>query len=223
MDPTKKICPHPRAKEKPQQERWKGEIAFRSKSHTHQRWSEGSNKTLCAPGPRDPTRGWARPAFECLSISWEGKVSSGLLQGQVLWLKQTWEAWQLSPNIKPPSRRTTNWRTITPKKFLHCCGSSRVHKRVPNLGIWQTDWESQGIWLWRPVGFDDRTYTGLGKQILGEYTQNLVCTRNPEERSSNPTRDWARLACECPGVFNGGVGRQWPARESGALNTTVLA
>ena len=26
------------------------------------------------------------------------------------------------------------------------------------------------------MGFDDRTYTGLGKQILGEYTQNLVCT-----------------------------------------------
>ena len=72
MDPTKKICPHPRAKEKPQQDSWKGEIAFRSKSHTHQRWSEGSNKTLCAPGPRDPTRGWARPAFECVSISCEG-------------------------------------------------------------------------------------------------------------------------------------------------------
>ena len=28
---------------------------FRIKLHTHQRCSEGSNKTLCAPGPRNPT------------------------------------------------------------------------------------------------------------------------------------------------------------------------
>ena len=27
-----------------------------------------------------------------------------------------------------------------------------------------------------------------------------------EERSSDPTRDWTRLACECPGVSAGGVG-----------------
>ena len=31
---------------------------------------EGSNKTLSAPGPRDPTRDWGRSAFECLSVSW---------------------------------------------------------------------------------------------------------------------------------------------------------
>ena len=51
--PPKKVMPHPRAKEKPQQEGRKGEIAFRIKPHTHQRCLEGSNKTLCAPG--DPT------------------------------------------------------------------------------------------------------------------------------------------------------------------------
>ena len=47
--------PHPRAKEKPQQDGRRGEIAFRIKSHTHQRHSEGSNKTLCAPGQRGLT------------------------------------------------------------------------------------------------------------------------------------------------------------------------
>ena len=51
--PPKKVMPHPRAKEKPQQEGRKGEIAFRIKPHTQQRCLEGSNKTLCAPG--DPT------------------------------------------------------------------------------------------------------------------------------------------------------------------------
>ena len=30
-------------------------IMFRMKPHTHQRCSEGSNKTLYAPRPRDPT------------------------------------------------------------------------------------------------------------------------------------------------------------------------
>ena len=51
----KKDTPCPRAKEKPQQDGRRGKIAFRIKPHNRQRVSEGSNKTLCAPGPRDPT------------------------------------------------------------------------------------------------------------------------------------------------------------------------
>ena len=39
---------------------------------------------------------------------------------------------------------------------------------------------------------------------------------------SDPTRDWARLACECPGVSGGSVGRQWPALGLGALTETIL-
>ena len=50
----KKDTPHTREKEKPQQDGWRGEIAFRLKTHAHQRCLEGSNATLCAPGPRDP-------------------------------------------------------------------------------------------------------------------------------------------------------------------------
>ena len=30
--------------------------------------------------------------------------------------------------------------------------------------------------------------------------------QDPGERSSDPTRDSARLACECPGVSSGGMG-----------------
>jgi len=55
MDPTKKDTPCPRTKEKLQQDGRRGKIMFRIKSHTRQRYLEGSNKTLCAPGPRDPT------------------------------------------------------------------------------------------------------------------------------------------------------------------------
>ena len=52
--PPKKDIPHPRAKEKPQQDGRRGKIMFRVKPHTQERHLEGSNKTLCEPGPRDP-------------------------------------------------------------------------------------------------------------------------------------------------------------------------
>ena len=35
---------------------------------------------------------------------------------------------------------------------------------------------------------------------------------------SDPTRDWTRIACECLGVSGWGMGQQWPAMGSGALN-----
>ena len=50
----------------------RGKIVFRIKFYTHERCSEGSNKTLCTQGPRDPTKYWAKPAFECLSVSCRG-------------------------------------------------------------------------------------------------------------------------------------------------------
>ena len=54
-NPPQKDTPHPRKKEKHQGDDRRGEIAFRIKLHTCQRYLEGSDKTLCAPGPRDPT------------------------------------------------------------------------------------------------------------------------------------------------------------------------
>ena len=47
--------------------------------------------------------------------------------------------------------------------------------------------------------------------------------QDPGERSSDPTRDWPRLVCECPGVSGGGVGQQWPAAGSGALSVALYA
>ena len=42
--------------------------------------------------------------------------------------------------------------------------------------------------------------------------------QDPGERSSDPTRDWSRLAHECPGVSGRGVGQQQPAAGLGALS-----
>ena len=50
-NPPKKDTPSPRANEKPQQGGRKGAIALKIKPHTCQRLWEGTNKTLCAPGP----------------------------------------------------------------------------------------------------------------------------------------------------------------------------
>ena len=104
LDPTKKKdIPHPRAKEKSQQDSRRGKIMFRIKPHTGQRCSESSNKTLCVPG--DPTETepdlslsvWVSPA--------EVWVSSGLPQGQRLLVQHTWvwhkPFWRRSPLTTP--------------------------------------------------------------------------------------------------------------------------
>ena len=74
--------PHPRAKEKPQQDSWGSKFTFRIKPHSCQRCSEGSNKP-CEPGPRDPTE---TETELCLSASCRARICSGLLQGQGLWV-----------------------------------------------------------------------------------------------------------------------------------------
>ena len=53
--PSKKGTPCPRAKEKPKKDSRRAKILFRIEPHTSQRCSEGSDKTLYAPEPRDPT------------------------------------------------------------------------------------------------------------------------------------------------------------------------
>ena len=47
--------------------------------------------------------------------------------------------------------------------------------------------------------------------------------QDPGEGNSDPTRDWPRLARECPGVSGGCVGWRWPAAGLGALSVAVHA
>ena len=60
----------------------RGEIAFRIKPYTHQRCQEGSNKTLCTPGPRDPTETEPDLTLSVCTSPVEVQVSSDLLQGR---------------------------------------------------------------------------------------------------------------------------------------------
>jgi len=51
-----------------------------------------------------------------------------------------------------PGGQLTNWRTIIPKKFLHCCEGSRPHIRLPSLEIWPSDWEFPGNLTFKASG-----------------------------------------------------------------------
>ena len=101
----------------------------------------------------------------------------------------------------------TVWRTIIPKKFLHYCEGSEPHVRLPNLGIWQRDWES---------GFEDQWDLIIGlpenwrKQRLQSWrAQAKFCMhQDPEKRSSNPTGDWIKTTCYCWRDSCGGMGWQ---------------
>ena len=107
--------------------------------------------------------------------------------------------------------------------FSHCCKSSRAHIRFPKLGIQQRDWEPTGNLTSKASGIWLQIFHRTG-EIDSWRAQTKPCAyQNPEERCSDTTRDWARLACECPGFSSWVVGWQWPDVGSRALNTTVLA
>ena len=89
--------------------------------------------------------------------------------------------------------------------------------------MWQRDWElsenltleAGGIWL-------QKLYRA-GATVSWRAQTKPCVHQDPGERSSDPTRDWPRLACECPEVSSGGVGRWWPIAESGAPSVAVSA
>ena len=74
--PPQKDTPHPRAKEKPQQDGRRGKVTFRIKPHTQQRRLKGSNNTLCAPGHSTETE----PKL-CLSVSYRGMGQQWTAEG----------------------------------------------------------------------------------------------------------------------------------------------
>ena len=65
----------------------------------------GLNKTLYAPGPRDPIRDWARPAFECLLWRLRSAVACHRDRGSGcsrpgrcgVWPKSSWRRLPLAP------------------------------------------------------------------------------------------------------------------------------
>ena len=223
LEPPKEDIPWSRAKEKPQQDGRRGAIIPETLGGHKQNlvYTKTKRKEQWPPqetGTDLPVSVWESPA--------EAWVSGGLARGQRLWQQQSWEAqcvtWVLlkevtiSPTIELLGRQVTNWKTIIPKKFSHCCENSRPHNRLPkgtkNL---------QGTWLGRSADLTTERPQDWGNRDSWRTQTKSCAHQNPGERSCEPTRDWARLACVCLGVSDGGMGWQQPVTGSGTLTTTV--
>ena len=98
----------------------------------------------------------------------------------------------------------------------------KAHNRFPNLEIWQRDWEAPGNLTWKASGIQLQNFHRTGETGCWRAQTKPCVYQDPGERPRDPTRDWARFACECLGVSGGGTGWQWPVEGSGALTATVL-
>ena len=63
----------------------------------------------------------------------------------------------------------------------------------PTWGSGKGTENSQGIWLWRPVGFNYRIYTGLGNTLL-EGRNKTLCAPGPRRKEQWPHK---RLTQTC--------------------------
>ena len=182
-------------------------------------------------GAVTPTRDSVRPAWECLSVSCGGAGQQWPALGTERWLQQAggrgiWpkSSWRRSPLAPPQSHHVEDAQN---GEQLYQRTSHTVAKVLgpttdfPTWGSGKGTENPQGIWLWRPVGFDYQTSTGQETDSLRARTKPCA-HQDPGGRSSDPTGDWARLAYEHPEVSSGSMARYWPATGSGALNTTVL-
>jgi len=229
LDPTKKKdIPCPRAKEKPKQDGRRGKITFRIKPQARQRHSEGSNKTLCAPGHRGPTETdqtcfWV---FECLLRGHRSAVACHTNRGSgcsrpgscSVWHKPSWRL-SLAP---PQSHRAHDPQTAQKLYKRNSCTVKKVLGPTTDFPTWGSGKGTenpQGIRHWRPVGFDYRTSIGLGKETLRGHKQNLVVHQEPGKRCSVPTSDWVRLPYGSPGVWWKHGSTFWPQAKQQGGNT----
>ena len=98
-----------------------------------------------------------------------------------------------------------------------------MNNRFPNLGIWQRDWEPPGNLTLEACGIWLQKLHRPGETDSWRTQTKPCAQQDPGERSGDPTRDWPRLACECPGASGGGVCWQWPAAGLEALSAAVYA
>ena len=116
----KKDTPCPRTKRKLKQDNRRGTIVFNIKPHFHQRLLEGTNRTLCAPGPKERSSGChKRLSQTCLcvldyllcrhgsAVACRGDKSSGHRSSgrHCVWCKSSWRR---SPLVPPQSRSVDN-------------------------------------------------------------------------------------------------------------------
>ena len=78
------------------------------------------------------------------------------------------------------------------------------------------------LWRYRSAVASQNLHRTGETDSWREHTKPCV-HQDPEERSRGPTRDWPRLAHECPGVSGGEVGQWCPAAGLRALHAVLPA
>ena len=170
---------------------------FRIKPHTHQRCSEGSNKTLCAQGPRDPRETESHlPLIVCLLWRQESAVAchrgrdSGCSRSvsHSLCAKPSWRRLPLTP---PQSCRADDPQTA---EQLYQINSALLRKFQDPQQISQPGDSAKGLRTSREFDFGGQwdliaELTQDRENRLLESTNKTLCTPGPGERSSEPTRD----------------------------------
>ena len=194
------LCP--RSKHKPQQDGRRGSIAFKIKCHTHQICSEGTNKTLVWPGPRERSHDlhkrlsqtclWLSVSCRGMGQKWPvsgaGALAAAVLGGIACWHKYSWS----SPLALLQSHWADDPKTgeqLYQRSSHTVAKSSRAHKRFLILGTQLRDWEptgnltlqASGVWL-------QNFHRTRERETLGGLKQNLVLTRAQEKVAVTSTR-----------------------------------
>ena len=166
-------------------------------------------KDMCSSFARAPklqsdveqslTRRLWNPPKRILHIHGERRSHNEMVGGEQLWKNQIQYL---------PGGQLTNWGTIIPKKFLLCCEGSRPHIRLLSLEIWPRDWEFPGNLTLKASEIWFQSYHRTGRNRDSWRATKGLMNQDPEERSNEPTGDWARPTCVCLRVSWRGVGGQ---------------
>ena len=104
---------------------------------------------------------------------------AGTLGAADLWHKPSWKR---SPVAPPYSHKTDDPQTAEQLYQINSHNLKKVLGPTTDFPNWESGkWTENPQGIWRPVEFDYRSCTGLGKQTLGGHKQNLVCTRTKEK------------------------------------------
>ena len=170
---------------------------FKIKPHTCQRCSEGTNKTLCAPGPRkrssDPHKRLSQTCLWVSDLLWRHRSvmachrdrgSGSSRPGRhYIWHKSSWRKSPLT------SCQADNPQTV---EQLYQRGSHTTAKVVGPITDFPT-WGS-GKWTENPQGIYFEGQWNLITELtqdwetetLGGHKQNLMCTRTQKKGAVYP-------------------------------------
>ena len=109
---------------------------------------------------------------------------------------------------------------LNPRTYLYILEINLL-QRFSKLGIWQRNWEHPGNLTLKASGIWLQNFHRTRETDSRRTQIKPSALQDPEERSSDATRDWA--TCVWVSRTSGrGVVQQWPSTGVGALNTTIL-